>query len=503
MPPNAHECYTNAKRKRAAMPDNKYRKNRRSIVWQGIIWVEGIVLVWLVALLLRQIGTVATLDNSITALGFDKNRALFLDALILTLLSSLIAGLLLRHRASIWLGGMIFFCIHYLRPFIQQAQNPGLGPDGQSQILLPMVFSTELLTMTALSLLLAGMGAVLGTAWGNTLITPLFIPLKRAIHFHNPQPCSKQTSTTQLSLPGIVSSFIFGLLLLCALLISLNGSGPLLMYGPLVNLYKSANNTSSLPHGTVLQGTFTSPTLGSVARTYWIYLPATYTTTTSQRYPTLYMLHGSPGSPADWFVAGHAATTADILIAEHKMRATIIISPDGNGPIYHFSEWANSFDGRQRMEDAIALDLVAFIDNHYRTITSAKERAIAGLSMGGYGAVNIALHHPNVFHKVISLGGYFQATGPVFGSGTNALAYQQLNSPAIFIRTVQGKQALLNDFIIIGAGTSDKSFYHKDISFYQDLLSLKASTQLISNTGDHSWSLWSLQLREALPLLQF
>ncbi len=478
------------------MQHDWYRKNGYRIFQQGIIWAMGIVLVWLAASLLRYIGITTNLDNGITALGFDRDRLLLLDALILTLLSSLIAGMLLHQHAPVWLGGMIFFSLSYLFPFIQQVQNPAFGPDGRGQLLLPGTFSMVLLTMIALSLLLAGAGAVLGQAWGNVLFTPFFTILNRFRQFYR-----KNRGNTHTTLPSTFSSLIFGLLLLCALFIAISGSGPLLMYGPTVNLYQSTGSIPSSQHGTILQGSFASPALGGMTRTYWIYLPASYARATTQHYPSLYLLHGSPGSPADWFVAGHAATTADVLIAEKMIRPTIIVSADGNGPIYRFSEWANSVDGRQRMEDAIALDLVAFIDSHYRTLTSANERAIAGLSMGGYGAVNIALHHPHVFHKIISLGGYFHATGPVFGSGANTLAYQQLNSPATFIHTDQGQQALLSDVIIIGMGSSDKRYNHEDISFYKELLSLKASARLLSNTGGHSWSLWSLQLRESLPLL--
>jgi S-formylglutathione hydrolase FrmB len=65
------------------------------------------------------------------------------------------------------------------------------------------------------------------------------------------------------------------------------------------------------------------------------------------------------------------------------MRDTILVLPDGNGSITRSSEWANSFDSRQLMEDAIAQDLVAYVDAHFRTLAAPSYRAIGGLSEGG------------------------------------------------------------------------------------------------------------------------
>lgn len=184
------------------------------------------------------------------------------------------------------------------------------------------------------------------------------------------------------------------------------------------------------------------------------------------------------------------------------MRETILIGADGSGPIYRFSEWANSFDGRQAMEDVLVQDLVPFIDHHYRTLPEAANRAIGGLSMGGYGAVNIALHHPEVFRGVMSVGGYFQAEGPVFGSGVGSVAYRYLNSPSLLLQTPGGKKGASLLTFVVGVGTTDGRYYREGTTFYQQLLTMGIHAHLLTASGGHSWPLWAKQLGETLPLLE-
>jgi enterochelin esterase-like enzyme len=184
------------------------------------------------------------------------------------------------------------------------------------------------------------------------------------------------------------------------------------------------------------------------------------------------------------------------------MRETILIGADGNGPIYRFSEWANSFDGRQRTEDALVQDLIPFIDTHYRTLAQAANRAIGGLSMGGYGAVNIALHHQELFRGVMSVGGYFQAEGSVFGSGAGSVVYHQLNSPSFMLQTPVGKKAAFLMVFVIGVGTTDGRYYREGTTFYQQLLTMGIQAHLLTAIGGHAWPLWAKQLGEALPILE-
>jgi enterochelin esterase-like enzyme len=468
-------------------------------------WSAGVGIALLVPFLLSLSGVVVQIDTQLGLFGFDTERVTLLTSLLLAFLSSLCTALFLQRCGPAWIGGLILFVLHYLFPFVQLALHPGLGPAGQTQVLIPGAFINVVLTLLALSVLSAGAGAVIGKACGALLLVPL-VMLGRLVLVKGMQsvlPANTiPVSLFRLSIGGMVIS---------AFLLTALGVFPLLTYGSTTNLYQPvpvqgkhllAGGLPVPPAGTLASATFSSPALGGIKRRYWIYLPPSYAIASSRHYPTFYLLHGSPGRPDDWFQAAHAASTADALIAQGRMRETILVGVDGNGPIYRFSEWANSCDGRQRMEDALVRDLLPLIDRRYRTLADAADRAIGGLSMGGYGAANIALHHPELFHKVMSVGGYFQAEGPVFGSGREHTACRQFNSPSLLLQTPSGKQSASRMTFVIGVGTTDGRYYHEGTTFYQQLRSLEIRVRLLIATGGHSWTLWAEQLGEALPLLE-
>lgn len=476
-------------------------KNRHLCLGNLLRWGAGIGIALLVPLLFRRSGIATSMDHEIMALGFDAERAGVIEYLLLTLLGSALAGLLVQRRSPAWIGGVAYFVMRYLISFVQHAQHPDRGPDGRAQVLIPGALSGVVLTLLTMALLCAGTGAVIGEAYGRVLITPLIVLGRHFWVRIRRVPVSQNAPSIWVSL----YSLLLGILLLSALIIGAIGVPPLLIYGPTTNLYQplqDARTKSGLRHGVLLHGTFPSPALGGISRSYWIYLPPSYMQTSSKRYPTFYLLHGSPGGPQSWFGGAHANTTEDTLLAEDKIRETLLIGPDGTGSLYPASEWANSFDGRQRMEDAIVQDLVSFIDSHYRTLADAADRAIGGLSMGGYGAVNIALHHADIFHKVMTTGGYFEAEGTVFGANSASKSYQQLNSPLFLLQTPAGKRNASQLMIVIGVGTTDGRYYREGFALYRQLLTMKTSVQLLVAVGGHAWPLWAKQFGQALPLFE-
>ncbi len=464
-------------------------------------WGAGLGVALFVPLLFRRSGLATSMDYQIMALGFDAERVGLIDYLLLTLLGSTLASLLVQRRSPAWIGGGVYFVMRYLLSFIQQAQHPGPGPDGQAQALRAGALGSTVLTLLTMALLCAGAGAVIGEAYGCVLIAPLIALGKHVLARMRKVPVSPKIPSLRASL----CSLLLGIGLLGLFILGAIGAEPLLVYGPTTNLYQplqGSRTVAPLRHGILQHGTFPSPTLGGMVRTYWIYLPPSYPQRSSQRYPTFYLLHGSPGDSLSWFGGAHADMTADTLLAEGKIRETILIAADGNGPLYPVSEWANSFDRRQRMEDAIVEDLVPFIDHHYRTLADAADRAIGGLSMGGYGAVNIALHHPDIFEKVMTTGGYFQAEGPVFGTDSASQRFHQFNSPSLFLRTPLGKHNASQLMIVIGIGTTDGHYYHEGFALYQQLLTMKISVRLFISVGGHAWPLWAKHFGQALPLFE-
>jgi S-formylglutathione hydrolase FrmB len=241
-----------------------------------------------------------------------------------------------------------------------------------------------------------------------------------------------------------------------------------------------------------------SQALGGQTKPFIVYLPPSYYTRQGQnrRYPTLYLLHGSPGNYQDWIMAGKADQSADSLIAQQKIPELIMVLPDGNGRISP-SEWGNSYNQSQKMETFVAVDLVRYIDQHFRTIAQPADRAIGGLSMGGFGAMNIAVHHSEVFGTAISLGGYYNAENAVWG---NNVEYKQQNSPA---KVLPNDRQAWKLHIFLGAATQDQPYYRDTMQFAHELDSLSIPYHLDIEKGYHSWTVWEVQMYKALLWLHW
>lgn len=124
---------------------------------------------------------------------------------------------------------------------------------------------------------------------------------------------------------------------------------------------------------------------------YNIYLPPDYETS-SRRYPVLYLLHGATDNETAWTQFGEENRIADKAIAEGTASPMIIVTPDAE-----LTWYINSYDGKIRYEDFFVQELIPYIDKEYRTRADKRFRAIAGLSMGGYGTFIMALKHPDLF----------------------------------------------------------------------------------------------------------
>jgi enterochelin esterase-like enzyme len=136
-----------------------------------------------------------------------------------------------------------------------------------------------------------------------------------------------------------------------------------------------------------------SPTLQQ-QMTFRIYLPPDYFYDEDRRYPTLYMLHGAGGNYTEWSDSFLPAQLDD-MIGLQIVQPMIVVMPDGGTRTY----WAN-WDKGPRWSDYVAYDVVGEIDSRFRTVPLPSGRAIGGLSMGGLGAMQIAMNHPDIFGVV-------------------------------------------------------------------------------------------------------
>jgi S-formylglutathione hydrolase FrmB len=141
-----------------------------------------------------------------------------------------------------------------------------------------------------------------------------------------------------------------------------------------------------------------APSLPSPNEVY-VLLPPSYDRSPERRYPVLYFLHDGYGDGRTLVRRGVAA---DALAAmrDGTLPEFLIVAPDGPGT------WFSDFyDGSQRFEQFLAVDLPAAIASRYRVLDGAGSRGVTGISMGGYGAVKTALKHPGRYGAVSSVSG--------------------------------------------------------------------------------------------------
>jgi enterochelin esterase-like enzyme len=239
-----------------------------------------------------------------------------------------------------------------------------------------------------------------------------------------------------------------------------------------------------------------SPALGGYADPVQVVLPPGYASHPRQRYPVLYLLHGFPGVPAQFLNVGQVSALEATLVAAGRMKPLILVMPTGTRSFLADEEWANGISQGNAWETFVGRDLVRAIDTRYRTIAAGAGRAIAGLSEGGYGALNIGLHHPGEFRLLESWSGYMQADHipAIFGTSAGLLAY---NSPASQVTVVAPQLRARHDYIWFYSGAGD-SLSAQNTAFAAELARLGVGHHFFEAPGKHNWRLWRALMPQAL-----
>jgi S-formylglutathione hydrolase FrmB len=194
--------------------------------------------------------------------------------------------------------------------------------------------------------------------------------------------------------------------------------------------------------------------------------------------PVLYMLHGYPGHPpalARWM--------APVLDETFKQGAKpfVVAIPDGNGRSHPDTEWADSVNGRTLVESSLLKKVLPAVEGP--KLLPAGMRAVGGFSMGGYGAANLGLRHPNVFGQIVAISGYYHTDdlSGMFGGHPSVIA---ANTPNAMIRAAAGKRIQLFE----STSESDPLIRHQASDFARRLRACHcvAALDVRVTGGDHN-----------------
>src|SRR5580700_3770712 len=236
---------------------------------------------------------------------------------------------------------------------------------------------------------------------------------------------------------------------------------------------------------------------------YCVYLPAGYdagaTQRPKQKYPVLYFLHGLGDNERTLFNSG-GWTLLDDLRRQHKMGEFLIVAPEGGRSFY-----INSADGSVRYSDFFLQEFIPLIETKYRISKGRSNRAISGISMGGYGALRFAFSHPEMFSAVSAQSAALITESPqeldtaarsgaplgkllaaVFGSPID-VAHWKENSP--FVLAQRNLAAVRRLSIYFNCGQNDNYGFEKGAAvLHEQLLKEKVEHEYHPYPGDHSLS---------------
>lgn len=223
-----------------------------------------------------------------------------------------------------------------------------------------------------------------------------------------------------------------------------------------------------------------------------VYTPAGYETG-NKRYPVLYLLHGMGGDENAWTELGRAAQIMDNLIAQGKAKPMIVVMTNGNisqeaapgetsdGLIVPTTQLPHTMDG---LFEETFPEVVKFIDKTYRTLSNKQNRAIAGLSMGGFHSMHISANNPGTFDYI----GLFSAAiipgkdvkSPIYDNMEQKIARQFAQKPALYW---------------IAIGKTD--FLYQANSDYRKMLNDNGyKYEYMETEGGHIWRNWRIYLTE-------
>lgn len=252
-----------------------------------------------------------------------------------------------------------------------------------------------------------------------------------------------------------------------------------------------------------------------------VLLPDGYGKDPKRRYPVLYLLHGGFGNVADW-------TTAGDVEAITKGRDVIVVMPEGGQGGWYVDWYNGGRGGAPRWETFQVGELLPWVDRTFRTKADRGNRAVAGLSTGGFGAIHVAAAHPDLFSFAASYSGAVdlrsdplvptvvgleaQADGggrdDVFGDRDRYPLGWRVGNPVDLAANLRGVDVQLytRDGESADGGAPDQveqAVHRMTLTLHRRLRALRIRHRLVDDgPGAHVWRSWRRDLRRTLPAME-
>jgi S-formylglutathione hydrolase FrmB len=267
-----------------------------------------------------------------------------------------------------------------------------------------------------------------------------------------------------------------------------------------------------IPAGKVVEEQFVKSDILDYNVKYAVYLPADYETS-NRTYPVVYLLHGYGDDQTGWLQFGEVNRYADKAIAEGKIPPMIIVMPDAKATFY-----VNSYNGKQNYEDFFFKEFIPAIEKDYRIKNTKKYRAVAGLSMGGYGTLIYSLKHPDMFSAAAAFSAavrndddfmavtdqrwkdvYANIFGPDL-KGTERLTPLWKSYSVLNIVQSKTKDELDEVRYYIDCGDDD-ALSKGNALLHVALMEKKVPHEFRMRDGAHNWTYWRTGITDALEFI--
>ncbi|MDR0977149.1 MAG: esterase [Prevotellaceae bacterium] len=225
-------------------------------------------------------------------------------------------------------------------------------------------------------------------------------------------------------------------------------------------------------------------------RRCYVYTPAGYDDS-DERYPVLYLQHGSGEAETSWGVQGKTDIIMDNLIAG-KLAVPMLVVMDRGYAVDPTAQPApgQRFGGFNTFERVITEEVVPFIDKTYRTLADREHRAISGLSMGGFQATSIGFNHTDMFANIAGFSGVSGVNADNWSTAYNGL----FADPEAFNERVK--------VLYLSLGTEEAERFKMVTDFHDQLTKAGIKHVYYESPGTaHEWLTWRRSLHGFAQLL--